>query len=241
MLKIDNKRLKFILPSIILILLLITNFFGNVKNIYSNNFDTRINSVYGFCDNESIGYLKYLKTKYKLNNNPTIINYTRAPNVSWAIINPTKIKLKSDQIILLNYPGEIVSLRHSIVSNKFYVNNLHFYKDKINKIDKVVLLFNSNVNSNNISLDLYSETRFGKKYFLKKFDNAYMVSKNEYHIDINLKYEEIYPKDNHISFKINNLKNFEIIKIKILAKNKFNISDYRIIDNHEKCFLIKKK
>ena len=242
MLKIDNKLLKFILPSVILIILLITNFFSNLKNIYNNSFEARINNVYGFCSNESTGYLKYLKKKYELDNNPKIINYVQAPNVKWAIIDPGKIKLKSNEIILLNYPGKEIFLNHTRESNNFfYINDLGFYKNQINKIDKVILSFNSNVNLNNISLELYSEIRNGKRNFLKTFDHFYKISKSEYQINVDLNFNKIYPKNNNIGFKINNLKDYKIQKIKILAKNKLDMSNYELLDNYKKCFLIKKK
>tara|TARA_B100000795_G_C22663834_1_gene385141 strand:+ start:14 stop:742 length:729 start_codon:yes stop_codon:yes gene_type:complete len=242
MLKIDKKFLKFILPLTILILVLITSFFNNFKNIYNNNFEARINKVYGFCGNESIGYLKYLNKKYKLNNNPQIINYKHTPNVSWAIIDPKKIKLPSNEMILLNYPGKNISLNHTReANNKFYINNLHFYSDKINKIDRIILSFKSNFNNNDMTLDLYSGVGFEEKTLLKTLNHIYKISKNEYQIDVNLNVNKISLRDSRISFKINNLKNREIQKIVIKAKNKFDVSNYEIIDNYEKCFLIRKK
>ena len=242
MLKIDKKFLKFILPLTILILVLITSFFNNFKNIYNNNFEARINKVYGFCGNESIGYLKYLNKKYKLNNNPQIINYKHTPNVSWAIIDPKKIKLPSNDMILLNYPGKNISLNHTReANNKFYINNLHFYSDKINKIDRIILSFKSNFNNNDMTLDLYSGVGFEEKTLLKTLNHIYKISKNEYQIDVNLNVNKISLRDSRISFKINNLKNREIQKIVIKAKNKFDVSNYEIIDNYEKCFLIRKK
>ncbi|MDC0396078.1 hypothetical protein OAM18_03735 [Candidatus Pelagibacter sp.] len=242
MLKINNKYLKFILLLFILILILITNFFDNFKNIYNNNFDKRIDSIYGFCGNESIGYLKYLNKKYKLNNNPQIINYKHTPNVSWAIIDPKKIKLPSNEIILLNYPGKNISLNHTReANNKFYINNLHFYSDKINKIDRIILSFKSNFNNNDMTLDLYSGVGFEEKTLLKTLNHIYKISKNEYQIDVNLNVDKISLRDSRLSFEINNLKNYEIQKIVIKAKNKFDVSNYEIIDNYDKCFLIRKK
>ena len=242
MLKIDKSLSKFFLAFIILILLLITNFLDNLKNIYNNSYEARVNSVYGFCGNESIGYLKYLKKEYELSNNPQIVNYIHTPNVSWSIFDPRKIKLKSTDIILLNYPGKTINLSHTKKSNdNYYINNLYFYKDKISKIDKVILTFNNKVNDSDISIELYSETRFGKKNLLRKFNHAYRISQNEYQVDINLNFNEFFFKDNNISFTINNLKNHTVKKIEIRAKNKFNLTNYELIDNYEKCFLIRKK
>ena len=241
MLKINKKFLKFILPLIILILILITNFFDNFKNIYNNNFEARIIKVYGFCGNESVGYLKYLNTKYKLNNNPQIVNFKHTPNVSWAIINPKKIKLASNEIILLNYPGKIISLKHTReTNNEFNISNSHFYQDKINKIDRIILSFSDNFDNDDISLNVYYGTKFQKKNLLKTFNHVYKISKNNYQIDLDLNIHKFFSYDNRISFKINNLKNYKIEKMKIMAKNKFDISNYKVIDNYETCFLIRK-
>ena len=92
MLKNNTKKLKFILFCLLIILLLINNFFKNFKNLYLNNYEKRIDKVYGFCEGESIGYLIYLKKNFKLDNNPKIINYQHTPKVNWAIFNPRKIK-----------------------------------------------------------------------------------------------------------------------------------------------------
>ena len=78
-LNIDNKKL--VLPFLILVLLFSKNFFYNFLNIYSNNFESRINNTYGFCKNESIGYLRYLKENFKLDNNPKIISEKNIINI----------------------------------------------------------------------------------------------------------------------------------------------------------------
>ena len=68
-----------------------------VKNTYfllSQNFTDRINKVYGFCSDESIGYLLYIKEKYKIINKPKIVNYVHVPLNDWAIINTKNINKK---------------------------------------------------------------------------------------------------------------------------------------------------
>ena len=242
MLKINAKILKLILPLIILFLLFITNFFSNLKNIYINNFDERFNKIYDFCGNESIGYLKYLKKKVELNNNPKIVNYVHTPSVSWAIFDPNKVNLESNNIILLNYPGKNFEMHYSKESkDTFNIINLGNHEARINKINKIIISINKNDINENISLDLYSQLKFGKRDFIKKFDKSYKISDNQLQFDINLKITEIFPENNNISFKVKNLNNAQIEKIQILAENKFDISNFELVDNYKKCFLIKKK
>ena len=92
-----------------------------------------------------------------------------------------------------------------------------------------------------MTLDLYSGVGFEEKTLLKTLNHIYKISKNEYQIDVNLNVNKISLRDSRLSFEINNLKNYEIQKIVIKAKNKFDVSNYEIIDNYDKCFLIRKK
>ena len=240
MLKLNTNNKKLFLPFLVLVLLFSTNFFYNFANTYSNNFENRINSTYGFCNNESIGYLKYLKKNFKLHNNPKIINYIHSPPVEWAIFEPGQTNKKSNNIILLNYPGKIVKLDYERESkNIFKINNLSFYKDKINKIDSIIISFDKPINNDDIEIDLFSEINFEKRNFIKKFKEKYKITKDEIKFKINLNINEIYPKNNNISFKIKNLNNSAILEIKILAENKYIVEKFNLVNNREKCFLIK--
>ena len=57
---------------VLLILIIIcginTNFFKNFTEVILHKFDDRIVNRYGFCSDESIGYLYYLKKKLNIYN-----------------------------------------------------------------------------------------------------------------------------------------------------------------------------
>ena len=238
-LNINNKNL--VLSFLVLVLLFSNNFFYNFLNIYSNDFENRINNTYGFCKNESVGYLRYLKKNFKLHNNPKIINYIHTPSVEWVIFEPKNINKNSNDIILLNYPGKIVQLDHEREShNILKINNLSFYENKINKIDTIIILFDKTINNDEVEIDLFSEIKYGKRNFIKKFYKMKKNTKNEIKFEINLIISEIYPKNNNISFKIKNLNNNLISEIKILAENKYIVENFNLVNNHQNCFLIKK-
>ena len=100
-----KKSLTLVLLILIIIFAINTNFFRNLTEVLLYRFDDRIRNIYGFCSNESIGYLFYLKKKYEIKDNPRIVNYIHVPNGKWAIINTKIINKNSDSFILLNYPG----------------------------------------------------------------------------------------------------------------------------------------
>ncbi len=225
---------------LIVFLLLISNFFNNIQNIYINNFDKRIDAIYGFCKNESIGYLKYIKKKYELDNNPKIINYIHTPNVNWIMMNPKKLNFNSKNLILLNYPGENINLNYSILFNNTYeVANLYFYEDKIDQIDNITFYFREKIKQD-FSLQLFSNSKLNHKKLLKKITNGNIITENKYKFNLNLNLEKIGLKENSLIFKIDNPNNVPIKEIKISAKNKININDFRLIDHYQKCYVLEK-
>ncbi len=240
MLNIKHNILKIVMLLLIVFLLLISNFFNNIQNIYINNFDKRIDAIYGFCKNESIGYLKYIKKKYELDNNPKIINYIHTPNVNWIMINPKKLNFNSKNLILLNYPGENINLNYSILFNNTYeVTNLYFYEDKIDQIDNITFYFREKIKQD-FSLQLFSNSKLNHKKLLKKITNGNIITENKYKFNLNLNLEKIGLKENSLIFKIDNPNNVPIKEIKISAKNKININDFRLIDHYQKCYVLEK-
>jgi hypothetical protein len=230
---------KLILYSMILIFIFYTNFFTNMFKIYSKNYDDRINSTYDFCLNESIGYLKYLKKNYKLDNNPKIVNYIHTPPVLWSIFDPKVSNQTSNQIILLNYPGEIIEINHNIKNHNIVeINNLSFLIDKIDKIKDIYIFLKKPLDKNLLKIDLLSEINLGKRDLIKSFNQSEIIEKNKIHFKINLNINDLYPKNNNIAFKIQNLKKNSISNIKIVGENRFKLNNFNIINQYQNCFLI---
>ena len=229
-----------ILSFLVLVLLFLTNFFKSFLNVYSNNLNERLSFTYGFCENESIGYLKYLKREFKLDNNPAIINYVHTPPVEWSIFEPSKLNKYSTDTILLNYPGEIINLNYQKKNdNIFEISNLGFFINKIEKIDTIIISLNQSINLDNVGIYLLSEINFGKRNLIKNFDRPQQINKDEIKFEINLNINDLYSKNSNIAFKINNIDNKYISGVKILAKNKFILENFNIVNNHTNCFLIR--
>ena len=180
------------------------------------------------------------KKKYELNNNPKIINYIHTPNVNWIMINPKKLNFKSKNLVLLNYPGENINLNYSaLVKNTYEVTNLYFYEDKIEKIDEIIFHFREKIKQD-FSLELFSNSKLNRKKLLKKITTGNIISEYQYKFNLNLNLEKIGFKENSLMFKIDNPNDVPIKKIKIRAKNIININDFELIDNYQKCYVLKK-
>ncbi len=83
MLKIISKNNNFKVVVIVIFILAIFQNFGFAKNIFKilkNNYSSRLINSYAYCRNESIGFLSYVKNKYKIDKPIQVNNYFISPN-----------------------------------------------------------------------------------------------------------------------------------------------------------------
>ena len=116
---------------------------------------------------------------------------------------------------------------------------LSFFINKIEKIDSILISLNQSINLDNVGIDLLSEINFGKRNLIKNFNRPQQTNKDEIKFEINLNINDLYSKNSNIAFKINNIDNKYISGVKILAKNKFILENFNIVNNHTNCFLIR--
>ena len=217
---------------LLLILALQTNLFKNVKLIFINS-DIRIVNQYGYCGGESIGYLKYLKKKYKFQSNPKIINFIHTPQVKWAIYNPKNYK-KSNYTIILNYPGKIfyknlIFLR----DNYFEIQDPHFLGTITNQILNIKFLNTDYVIK---KLNFYKTSDQNSLIFIKEL--SYNKGTKTY--PINLKINDFDVNEFKLILEIIGEKKFDASnKIQISLENIIDIEKENIIDSHKNCYLIK--
>ena len=224
----------------IIILFLITIFFGIKTNFLKNtselvqyNYNERLINNYGYCSNESIGYLKYLKKKYDITDNPKIINYAQAPNVTWSIINTQNINNNSNKMILLNYPGKkFKSYLTKVNESLFEFSDHYFLSNKFKKINYIEIS-NSNINKINIKMDIYTVTNKNKKIIKS------LIIKN-LKTSLNLSADEI-NEESKIFFEIKNLNKIKVkdLNFSLNLQNKYNLEDYQIIEKEKNCYYIK--
>lgn len=96
----------FFLFIIILIFIVQNDILRKTFFVFNREYHDRIAKKYDFCDNESIGFINFLKKKYFFKNNTEIINYKKAPSGKWFLNEGPQSKLVSNinsYLIVLNY------------------------------------------------------------------------------------------------------------------------------------------
>jgi len=119
-----NKKkyiLFLIIPMFFLIIKL--NFFKNLYFIFLDSFEERISKVYGFCEDEGIGYLNFVKKNFEINKKIRLINSLERNNNNsgnWATFN-TKFNQKDEVgfLIIINNNKVNYSIddEHEVIHN----------------------------------------------------------------------------------------------------------------------------
>ena len=232
MYKIKERNKNILLVILIIFFSIKVDFFKNFYNIFSKNYDKRMNIVYDFCSEEGIGYLRHVKKKFNINDNPKIINFVHVPNNNWAIINTNTINKKTDKIIFLNYPGpEQVIKLHKIKNNLYEFKDVEFYKDKYSEIKKIEII-SENPARENFTIEIFTVDKSLNKKNIKKIN--FLKSTN---FPINLLFEKINLSDKKLFFKLENID--DDFELNLLLTNKYFLSQYKIIDKFKKCYYVK--
>jgi hypothetical protein len=233
---------RFLLIIILLLFLTqYTNFFKNLRNIYLNNYDTRIANMYGFCQGNSLGFLLYIKKKYKLENYPEIVNYKIVPLSKWILDldGKSKSNKNSSTLILLNYQDPLkVNLK--LVSKNFYIvpnqeNNIGIKSIKIKlegkndskPYDVNIKLVQSNFKNNKI---IYNND-FNKIYF----------KNNEVDIDLDFNTNSLQDRVLRTYVQINFQSSYlKVNDMDVIFFNKYKINEEKIIEKINNCYFLKK-
>ena len=238
------KKKSQILALLILIIVcaINTNFFRNLAEVLLFKFEDRIESKYGFCSDESIGYLFYLKKKYQIRDNPKVVNFIHTPQVNWAIINTKIINKNSKKLILLNYPGPKYKINLSMINNNlFEPKDIEFFYDKFDEIESIEILNNSR-NSKKIDWKLKAilVDKSGNEKIVKVANIEDRLDKS-LKIKLNILNENLHLDKKKINFKLENKSISEIkdLQINLIMKNKYMLEDFQIIDKIDNCYYIK--
>ena len=234
-----NKK-KIIIFSVVLLFLITTDFFINFYNLIRFNYDQRIVNAYGFCSRESIGYLNYIKAKYKFSHNIRVINYIHTPNVSWSITNPRKINEYSNELILLNYPGHEIKIKlNQNKINEYTINNFYFYLDKIKKYNYLEINSVKTTDLSNPKIEIIIQDSMGNIIKNMQITN-FKIFENRIIYSTNIHFEELKNSFN-LYFRLSgiNIKNSD--QIFFNTENKYNISNYKIMDNYDTCYYLKNR
>ncbi len=222
----------FILFTLIIIFFLKTSFFKNLANILQFNESERVKKIYGYCEGESIGYLKYLKKRYAIKNNPKILNYKHFPPVSWSIYETSEKDSNENQLIILNYPGKEIDIELNHYKDNFYeLPDSYYYSTLFESIKKIKI---KNFMEPNVSIELYIKNKSNELIVKKKIQ----VLKNNVTNDfpINQKLTDFEMSEKRFFLKFNNIK--KDTKIFATLKNRYNLDDYKIIDKFKNCYFV---
>jgi hypothetical protein len=228
-----NNQLTIIIILLIIFFFNSTNFFKNFVKVTKKNYDERIIETYGFCRGESIGFLKYLKNKYKFNKNPKIINYEHTPQVYWSIVNTKNINAIAKEKILLNYPGKQLNINlEKINDNLFEFVDLFFFSNNFDKLDKIIIKNNLD---NNFKLLIYTKNKSNLKKIVKIID---IDSKSVN--DLNIKFDNLDLNETRLFFEFQEKKITQNnIEINLILENKYIFKETEIIEKFNNCYYIK--
>ena len=235
-----NKKIKKIFCSLLISFLILIfiynqNLFRKFYNVLDINYEDRISKASGFCSDESIGYLNYIKKKFNFNFNPMVINYEDSvPDSNWSIYD-VNLKNDSEHKILLNYPEEL-SLKFYSHKNNFYTKDTVKYAEGISEIyfDLKVpsLYFNSNLMIYRKDFGTNKKEIIYNKPFKELVKNKQKITLPKNIIKINNIYKPIF-------LEIKNLEKDKINNIKVVLKNQFDLNKFEILDSYGNCYYIR--
>ena len=240
MLNITKKSQIVVLLILIIAFSIKTNFFKNFSQISLYNFDDRIINRYGYCSDESIGYLLYLKKKYQIKDNPKIVNYIHTPQVNWAIINTKIINQNSEKLILLNYPGPEIRINlEKINQDLFEFKDVEFFSSKFDNIESIEIVNYSKIFEKiNWRLDIFKIDKSRNKKNVKTF-NIEGFLQDGLKVELDLFFKNLNLGEEKLYFKIENISKFENIQLQIVLKNKYILDNFKIIDKFDNCYYVK--
>lgn len=228
-------KFKFILLfSILFAFLYKINPAKNFSNVISYKLPERLENIYGYCEGESIGYLKYIKKEFNLDANPEIINFDHTPPNLWSIYEAKFNNYKSNKKIVLNYPGKKIQVDLvSLGNNIFEFKDPYFFSTISKNINKI---YSKKTNLKIDYLEFYKNNYSNNSNLLKKSKLDYK-DLDKHNLQINLGEFEIGEKRLFIKIISNEVydKNSEI---KLELENKLDINNYEIIHNHKNCFFL---
>ena len=226
----------------ILIIFIFTIIFASQNSLFKKtyfllkqSYVTGFASTYQFCGGESIGFLKKMKKKYSISTNPIIYNYQNQPSSYWSIFD-TSQSISDSEIFFLNYP-EKFEMKFIPFDNLTFRNTNQVQTSS--GIISIRFTIDGEINLNS-EISIYKKTYENKKIIHKFRVDEVFFNQKEFFININSK--ELNSSLDRLFIKFSNgTNNLEKIKkIDLLLKNKFNLDNYNLIEQYERCFYVKK-
>ena len=208
-------------------------------NILTLNYEKRLTKSYDFCSERAVGFLLYIKKKYKINYPLKFIKYTGVRNPNWIFFDRS-IDTSSNLYVLINYNNDQEIFLEEIGNNKFKYNFDYSFNHR--QFKKIII--NSEKN-----LDLDELKIFNGEKVLFNFEDLKknMIPKlKRIEIDINEELNDILKNnqknEKNFFLEISNTQNDSDLKSKIIIELEhiIDLINYEIIENIGGCYLVKK-
>ena len=241
--KKDNKLINFLYTVILffLISIIITKndiFKKTYKILNNEDYTKRIENNYGFCENSSIGYIRYIKKKYDLKFNPTIINYIKTAPLNWSIYD-LNVNHDDNKIILLNYNKNL-----SLFFTKQKMNSWQFKEDykeiNIKSINEIKFhTVNNDPRYIVGKINLYKLNTKNKKTLIYTWEIDQDISKKSFYTNNKTYNLRTIHETLIIELDIMDNKTLEdIINITIKGDNIIDIEKFNIINQIGDCYYV---
>ena len=235
--KLEFYTLKyFILIVVFFSLIASTNFLKKIYFVNRDSHDDRIAKNYNFCKDESVAFLRFLKSKYKLSKKVEIYDYEINPNPDWVFFNLNNNNIYKDKLILLNYKTE-EEIKFSKIKKGLFVGNVN--PPYIFNIEKVIFLTNNNNNIHELNLEITNRAEDEIKLLLSK---EFIFKNQSKEIDLNLNLEKFNIRLGNLFIKItnkkNNLEHIEEITLKLFPK--YNLNNFKVLERVDNCYFLER-
>jgi len=241
---IKKNAIFFLLIFLVILLFHKVDFFKNFAKVLIFNYDTRISKTYGYCSDTGVGYLRFLKNNFNFKSNPKIIVQSHIPSLDWTIYDLNKIYNNSDELIVLDYPGNIFSKTLGRTSEyQFSLRERTYSSNRI--IGLEILGDFDDVTNKKMTFKLYSRVKTLKENKLVKNStdkltlNLDTIDKLYFPTNINL-LKNYYIKDIYLDFMASKKVIKNITGVKLFFENAIDINKYKIIHSYNNCYYLKK-
>lgn len=231
----NNLYLLIIAIFLFFIICIKIDFFKQFYYLISNNHNTRMIKTFGFCNNDSYGFLKYIERNYKPTENPLILNTKVLPNSLWTIYN-SKNKISNSPKIFLGYeqnPRIVFLPKENLFVSQ---NHVQF----TNELKNISFLINGRLINFNGSINIF-KIENGKKNNIFEISLNKQISNLE-KINVFFKSEKFNSRwgNLYIDIKNQNLETKNKINTVYLEfENKYKFSQEDIIYSYQNCYYIK--